>query len=181
MGKLILVIGGARSGKSKFAQELATKLGDRVTYIATAQPGDDEMAARISRHRRDRPQHWDTVEVTSEVDQVVREIGSNRDALIIDCLTLLVSNLLLSDVPEDLEAEAEKEREISQALEQLTEAARQIPATTIVVSNEVGMGLVPDNRLGRIFRDLAGRANQLLAQRADEVYLVVAGLPRRIK
>ena len=188
MGKLIFILGGARSGKSGFAQQLAQACSDEehrpVVYIATAEAGDEHMRQRIERHRRDRPLVWETVEAPQNVAAAIEAAGDSAAAIIVDCLTLLISNLLLAggeDFSEDEAQVAFKEEAVLDDVETLIRAARKANALVIVVSNEVGMGIVPLTKLGRIFRDIAGRANQALAQAADEVYVMWAGLPQRIK
>lgn len=182
MGKLIFILGGARSGKSTYAQQLA-KRAERerdggVVFIATAEAGDEEMRARIERHRRDRPPGWETVEAPEGVAAVVTKVSAGRAAVIVDCLTLLVSNLLAGS--EDVNGEEAAQR-VFHEVEELIEAARTVEAEVILVSNEVGMGVVPSTRLGRLFRDIAGQAHQLLARAADEVYFMLAGLPQKLK
>lgn len=183
MGRLIFILGGARSGKSAYAQKLAKEAergrGGGVVYIATAKAGDEEMQARIERHRRDRPPGWETVESPMEVAAAVAEVGVGHAAIIVDCLTLLMSNLLLAG-GEDVDAEAAA-KTVLREVEDLIAAARAVEADVIGVSNEVGMGVVPSTRLGRLFRDIAGQAHQLLARAADEVYFMLAGLPQRLK
>ncbi len=187
-GKLVLVVGGARSGKSSFAQELASGYGRRVLFIATAEAGDGEMRQRILRHRLDRPADWETLELG--IGLPVPKLPAGVEIALMDCFTIFLSNLMASRgldwAPEDedslsaeeiLERVERIEREALDAVEGLR---RSIP-TLVVVTNEVGMGLVPPFRLGRIFRDLAGRLNQRLALTADEVYAVLAGLPVRLK
>ena len=185
MGRLILVLGGARSGKSRFAQQLAQAGGGeehRVVYIATAEAGDGHMRQRIERHRRGRPSGCDTVEAPQNVAAAIETAGDSAAAIMVDCLTLLISNLLLAGGEEFDEAQAvSKEEAILDEVEALIRTARKANALVIVVSNEVGMGIVPLTRLGRIFRDIAGRANQSLAQAAGEVYVMWTGLPQRIK
>ena len=185
MGRLILILGGARSGKSRFAQQLAQAYSDEehrpVVYIATAEAGDEHMRQRIERHRRGRPSGWETVEAPQNVAAAIEAAGDSA-AIIVDCLTLWISNLLLAGGEEFDEAQAvSKEEAILDEVAALIRAARKARARVIVVSNEVGMGIVPLTRLGRIFRDIAGRANQALAQAADEVYFMLAGLPQRLK
>ncbi len=173
VGKLILVLGGARSGKSSFAQRLARHLGgDDVLYVATAEAGDDEMRQRISQHRRERPVTWRTLEVAQRVGDSIMARAPDRGVVLIDCLTLLISNAMLASGGDEAAS-----REVASVLE----ACRHSTATFIVVSNEVGLGLVPDNRLGRRYRDVLGRANQELAVVADNVYLMVAGLPLELR
>ncbi len=170
MGKLIFVTGGARSGKSVFAQKLANNLSKKVTYIATAQARDKEMELRIKIHRKNRPSHWKTVEREKNITEVLSRIAEKSEVILLDCLTLLISNLLLSG-----------EKKILKEIRRLVDEAKRAKATVLIVSNEVGMGIVPDNRLARRFRDMAGRANQIVAQAADEVYLVVSGMSMKIK
>jgi adenosyl cobinamide kinase/adenosyl cobinamide phosphate guanylyltransferase len=171
---LILVTGGARSGKSDFAQQLASRLGgDDVLFVATAEPADDEMARRIAAHKLARPAAWRTVEAPLGVARAIRQAGPAR-VVVVDCLTLLVSNVLLSPGEE-----AAREAALDDELAGLIEAGGH--ATVIIVTNEVGLGIVPDNPLARLYRDLLGRANATLARAAREVYLLVSGLPIEIK
>ena len=186
MGRLILILGGARSGKSRFAKQLAQACSEEeqqsVVYIATAEAGDEHMRQRIERHRRGRPAGWETVEAQQNVAAAVEATGDSAAAIIVDCLTLWISNLLLAGGEEFNEAQAaSKEEAILDEVEALIRTAKKANAHVIVVSNEVGMGIVPLTRLGRVSRDIAGRANQALAQAADEVYVMWAGLPQRIK
>lgn len=186
-GKLVLVTGGARSGKSTFAEGMASTMGDWVTYVATAAAGDAEMAQRIAIHQARRPAHWETVEEPFKVAEIIEEKGRQARIILLDCLTLLLSNWLLA-VTQGEEDDAgslllRKDR-FDQLLEQATSLARKArdcPAHVIIVTNEVGWGLVPPSPLGRIYRDLAGRANQVIAGHSDEVHLVVSGLPIRLK
>jgi len=180
VGELILVLGGARSGKSAFAQRLARERGgDRVLFVATAEAGDEEMSARIAAHRRERPAGWRTLEAPLHVAEAISELVAGVDVVLLDCLTLLASNVLLSlgDAPDAGEAE----RAVMAEVEALIAAVAGVAATCIVVSNEVGLGLVPDNPLGRLYRDSLGRANQVLAAQAAHVYFLVAGLPIDIR
>ncbi len=181
--KNILIIGGARSGKSHFAQELALKLGKPVLFVATAVAGDEEMKRRIEEHQQARPAAWSTLEVTTHIgSQISQKIGEAQ-VVIVDCITLLVSNILSQysgQTGEQIDASL-IEQELTAEISQLVECINHINASFIIVTNEVGTGLVPANAIGRLYRDLLGRANQLLAQRADEIYLMVAGLPVPIK
>lgn len=184
--KIILVTGGARSGKSGYAEELASRLsaeaapgGARasssgVTYIATAQVRDGEMARRVERHRSDRPSGWETLEAPLAV---AAALGRARfPVVILDCLTLLLSNHI-----EDGLDEAEVEARSRQAVTELLSAASHREGELIVVTNELGMGVVPAHPLGRWFRDAQGRANQALARRAHRVVFLVSGVPWVLK
>lgn len=180
MANIILILGGARSGKSRFAQELACKIaGDDVLFVATAQAGDDEMARRIEIHRRDRPERWATIEQPLGVGAALAAARESYSAVIVDCLTLLVSNALLA-CGESPEADA-TERTVRGEVVALLEACEHRAATVIVVSGEVGMGIVPDNSLSRIYRDALGRANQAIAARAAATYFMIAGLPVNVR
>ena len=167
----IVVLGGARSGKSRFAEGLAVECGEPVLYVATATVTDVEMAERIARHRAERPAAWRTLEVSTDLAERLAS-SDYRGVLtvVVEDLTLLLSNLMLSG-PDGAEARA-----IAQA-----EAVLALEAHVILVSNEVGMGLVPASPLGRRFRDALGRVNQATAAACGEVYLLVAGLPLRLK
>ncbi len=183
MAALTFVLGGARSGKSRHAQELAEQAawqsGGGVRYVATAAAGDGEMAARIARHRASRPAHWTTVEEPRRVSAAIARAGAETGAILVDCLTLLVSNLLLEHEAKGDEA---AEAAVLAEVEALLAASRAAAAARVIlVANEVGLGVVPPYPLGRLFRDVAGRVNQLVAREADEVYFLVAGLPRRLK
>jgi len=171
---LIFITGGARSGKSKLALQLAERAGRKVAFIATARAGDDEMAERILLHKKSRPKEWTTIEEPKDVPSALTEVA-DHDLVIIDCLTLLLSNLMLEDNSLD------ETGRILNKMEDLVKASRSFKGTVIVVSNEVGMGIVPENELARKFRDLAGRANQIMANAADEVYLCVSGIPVKLK
>jgi adenosylcobinamide kinase/adenosylcobinamide-phosphate guanylyltransferase len=181
--KSVLILGGARSGKSRFAQELALNMGVPVLFVATAEAGDEDMRRRIEKHRSSRPPEGRTAEVTQHVGRRIERIAGDVEIVIVDCVTLLVSNIFNRYSEEELEriAESALEGEVAAEIKELTDCAQRLDATFIIVSNEVGLGLVPDNRIGRLYRDLLGKANQALAHYADEVYLMVAGLPVKIK
>jgi adenosylcobinamide kinase/adenosylcobinamide-phosphate guanylyltransferase len=168
MARLILVLGGARSGKSRHAERLISDYPPPWVYIATAEALDDEMRERIAQHRARRDGRWQVIEAPHALADVVRGLPAEQP-LLIDCLTLWLSNRLLAD--------ANLEQEIAT----LVEALATRTAATLIVSNEVGLGIVPDNALARRFRDIAGIANQVLAARADRVEFVAAGLPLRLK
>lgn len=175
MSKLTLVLGGVRAGKSAFAQRLAAD-GKRVLFVATAEAGDAEMAARIAAHRASRPAEWDTVEEPVGLAAALRRTVNGYDVVLLDCLTLWVSNLLASARAQ----EGVGNWVIAQA-EALLAVQRESGAAWVVVSNEVGLGVVPPTPLGRAFEDALGRVNQLFAARADAVYLMTAGIPLQIK
>ncbi|NDJ60856.1 MAG: bifunctional adenosylcobinamide kinase/adenosylcobinamide-phosphate guanylyltransferase [Chloroflexi bacterium] len=180
MGKrLIFLLGGARSGKSAYAEQWARDHGREVLFVATAQASDDEMAARIAHHRATRPDHWATLEVPLRVGEAILNYGGGYDTLLLDCITLLAANALLT-LPEDCTQE-QSDAVILDEIEGLLRAYAASDATWLIVSNEVGMGIVPMSALGRFYRDSLGRANQRLARAADEVLLLVAGLPWRLK
>jgi len=186
MGKLILVLGGVRSGKSTYAQKLAREIAagsGRVAYVATGVACDDEMRARLEQHRRSRPPVWATIEAPTEVAQVIQRAGEEYAVMIVDCLTTLMTNWLAErgQLEEPTESMVELEKVILGRVEDLVRAAREARATVIVVSNEVGLGVVPSFKAGRVFRDLAGLANQFIAREADEVYVMWAGIPQKIK
>jgi len=178
-GKLIFITGGARSGKSNFAEKVAAKTSKEVAYIAAGQPLDEEMTFRIKQHREKRPNTWETYEEPIEVRELVSRLGLEKEVILIDCLTLLTSNLLLRK--EDKVEDSRWQEEILVEIEKLSEVSYQVPAQVIIVSNEVGMGLVPDNPLGRVYRDILGRANSIIADKADEVFMMVSGIPLKIK
>jgi len=178
-GKLIFITGGARSGKSSFAEKIAIESSREVTYIATAEPLDSEMKYRIQKHKDARPSHWKTYEEPCKVNQLIRCLGRDNRVIIMDCLTLLTSNLLLRK--EDKVQDETWQKEILNQITDLAESAYKVRSKVIIVSNEVGMGLVPDNVLGRSFRDVLGKANYIFAGMADEVILMVSGIPLKIK
>ncbi len=176
---LILILGGARSGKSTQAEKLARERQTPVLYVATAQAGDEEMAARIARHRAQRPAHWITLEAPRAIGTAIRSSGVRAPVVLIDCLTLLASNII-APLPEPIEHE-EAEKLLNAEIDELLTIYAAGDAVWIIVSNEVGLGLVPPYPLGRIYRDILGKANQRLAAVADEVLFMVAGLPLKVK
>ena len=173
--RLTLVLGGVRAGKSRYAQQLA-QAGERVLVVATAEAGDDEMAARIQAHRAERPRHWDTLEEPRDLVTALAPRLSGYDTVLLDCLTLWVSNLLLSD--HDVSKAC---RDISAEAERLLQLYEQGNASWIVVSNEVGLGVIPANELGRRYADALGRVNQVFAAAADDVVMLFAGVPVNLK
>ncbi|HEX9743043.1 MAG TPA: bifunctional adenosylcobinamide kinase/adenosylcobinamide-phosphate guanylyltransferase [Nitrospiraceae bacterium] len=170
-GKLILVLGGTASGKSQAALEAAGRARPKA-FVATGQARDREMAERIARHRTARSADWATVEVPVELAAWFRRHGNGYRTIVLDCLTLWLSNL---------QGKRARDTEVSNRVTDLLEAIRSTPARVVVVSNELGLGLVPTGRSARSFRDLAGRVNQQVAAEADEVYLAVSGLLLRLK
>ncbi len=182
---ITLVLGGARSGKSSFAQQIAWQRGGYdVIYLATALSGDEEMAARIKDHRQNRPIEWKTIEEPLQVSKIFSALPPGQ-VVVLDCLTILISNILLREAeagPTDFDfAAAGNEKEVFLEIEMMLKYSREKKLDLIMVSNEVGQSLVPTYRLGRLFRDVVGRANQLLAGVAEQVYLLYAGLPVEIK
>jgi adenosylcobinamide kinase/adenosylcobinamide-phosphate guanylyltransferase len=172
MHQIIFVTGGARSGKSHFAQALAEGREGRLLYIATGEARDEEMRARIEKHRQDRGPRWDALEEPLELGAALAAAGGYAGALL-DCLTLWTSNLM--------EAAGDDEPALERRLESFLSALETHPGRLCVVTNEVGLGIVPENALARRFRDLAGRINQQVAARATEAYLVVSGMPIRMR
>ena len=172
--QLVLILGGVRSGKSRYAQQMASDTGNRVLFLATAEAGDDEMKRRIAKHKSSRPESWRTIEEQMDIAGVLRKNAARADAVIIDCITVWLSNLLMHN-------EKLSEKEMTAEIDRLIDAYEQGEATYIIVSGEVGMGIVPEHPLGRIFRDYLGLANQRLAGKADSVVLMVAGIAMDLK
>ncbi|MBI4300339.1 MAG: bifunctional adenosylcobinamide kinase/adenosylcobinamide-phosphate guanylyltransferase [Chloroflexi bacterium] len=182
----MLVIGGARSGKSRYAEELACRRPGPVLYVATATASDDEMARRIREHRAYRSSEWRTIEAPTAVANAIEGALGDSRLILLDCLGVLVNNLIIAVAGTDPDAPAHVEEEPMEAqiraeVDSLISCVNRTDASFIIVSNEVGAGLVPPYQLGRLFRDLMGFANQALAQHADQVYYMVAGLPLRLK
>lgn len=165
----VLVLGGARSGKSAFAERLVAETGLSRHYIATGRAFDDEMRERIARHREDRGDGWQTHEEPLALAARIADVARADRAVLVDCLTLWVTNLML------------EERDIAAECSGLLEALRQAPGRIVLVSNEVGLGIVPENRMAREFRDHAGRLHQKVAALVPEVYFIAAGLPLKMK
>ena len=175
--QLCFILGAVRSGKSGFALSLADRTGGQALFVATAEALDEEMRERIERHRRERPEHWRTVEAPVGVGEALRTETRDADVVLIDCLSFLVANIM----GEDTEGAAALDARLDAEIDSLLAAYQDGAATFIVVSNEVGMGVVPAYASGRLFRDALGRANQKLARAADRVYWMVAGLPVEVK
>jgi adenosylcobinamide kinase / adenosylcobinamide-phosphate guanylyltransferase len=170
--KITLVIGGCKSGKSRHALHLAEKGGSRKIFIATCVPFDEELKERIARHREERDGTWKTVDVPIELPEAIRAHDKENAVLLVDCLTLWINNLLLA---------SEDRRHIDENVTKLMAALSVARCPVILVANEVGAGIVPENRLARLFRDAAGVANQRISALADEVIFMVAGIPMTIK
>ncbi|GHO46403.1 bifunctional adenosylcobinamide kinase/adenosylcobinamide-phosphate guanylyltransferase [Ktedonospora formicarum] len=178
----------ARSGKSAFAERLARTSGRSVAFIATATAGDEEMRERIERHRTERPANWLTIEEPLDMVAAVRQGAKVADVIILDCMTLWLTNWLFRDGSIDVDGEMSRpgelfNEEVAREVERLVSAIQELPdsKSLLIVSNEVGLGLVPDTPLGRVYRDILGRINQRIATEADLAYLLVAGLPIELK
>ncbi|MCL5674901.1 MAG: bifunctional adenosylcobinamide kinase/adenosylcobinamide-phosphate guanylyltransferase [Candidatus Omnitrophica bacterium] len=169
--KIIFIIGGARSGKSSFAVALANKISKNVSFIATCNPQDREMKERVLNHKKIRPAKWKTIEEYYNLSLALEKITSAK-SVIIDCLTLWVSNLMMKKY---------KEKNIMEEANKIMESAKKINSSVIIVSTEVGSGIVPTNKIAREFRDIMGRVHQTIAKKSDEVYLMTAGIPVKIK
>lgn len=173
MGKLILLTGGVKSGKSSLAVKLADKTSKEVLFVATALPVDEEMKLKIKKHRRSRPKKWQTLEVKSDLLSEVQSVKTQAEVLVLDCLTLyLAQKLTRSDF---------KKEDCFQKIKKFFSWAKKNFNVIIAVSNEVGSGVVPQTKIGRDFSELLGELNQLVASFAEEVYLLVTGIPLRIK
>lgn len=177
MAQIIFITGGARSGKSSFAEKRAREFGAPLCYLATAQTLDREMDERVKRHRERRGFEWSTIEEPVCLSQALAGCDGRFQAILVDCLTLWLSNLLFKYE----NAGEQIEERINEDLQRLKSTLRGMVTPVVLVSNEVGMGIVPDNALARLFRDIAGSANQTLAGAADEVHAVISGIPLRLK
>lgn len=184
-GELILITGGARSGKSTFAEQYAANSGKKVIYIATAAGQDEEMRRRIAEHQKRRPPQFHTVEEPYYPHLVLEKDSSGETLILLDCLTLLLTNHLLkageASAEENFFLWSEQAAAVLKYVEIFLAAVRRSFADVVIVTNEVGSGLVPDNLLGRVYRDLAGKANQLVAAEADQVWLLVCGIAQQLK
>lgn len=185
MSKIILVTGGARSGKSNFAESLCINRNNSTAYIATSIPFDDEMKDRVKKHKESRPQNWLTYEIYKDIYSIIEEIAKKHETVILDCVTLLVNNLMFTygiDIDKATREEINiLEKYISEQVSKLLEATRKTNLYFVTVTNEVGMSVVPDNKLSRVYTDIVGRINQQIASESDEVYFVVSGIPMKIK
>ena len=171
MGRIVFVLGGTRSGKSSFALREASRIEGRKLFVATAQAYDEEMEQRIGKHRSERGDDWETLEEPIQLARAVGQVCLTYDVALIDCLTIWLSNLMCA------------EGDIEKAQNDFIESLKGVPDSLglFIVSNEVGMGIVPENAMARQFRDLAGRLNQRVAEVASRVFFVAAGIPMKIK
>jgi len=179
----LLLTGGARSGKSYKAEQLAKENGGKVLFVATAEAGDEDMACRIKNHQKNRPQEWHTLESSHKIGQGILHKKENYDVIIIDCLTMLTNNIIcmaIAQYGENVEEEL-IEKMLKEELENITQAMRQLNSQFIIVTNEVGLGIVPDNRLSRLYRDLLGRANQFMADAVETIIFMVSGCELYVK
>lgn len=178
---MIVVTGGARSGKSSFGEGLL-KNENQVLYIATSIPFDDEMKDRVKKHKESRPSHWHTLEGYKGLGKSIRELEQSYDGVILDCITIMISNLILENFNEHEEMDYEKlEAQVMEEIREMVMELKKLDSKVVLITNEVGCGIVPENRLGREFRDIAGRVNQYLARESEEVYLAVSGIGVKIK
>ncbi len=178
-----LILGGARSGKSNFAMELALKSGKPILFVATATASDEEMRQRIEEHRKARPVDWTTLEITKYLGKLITNNIGESQTVIIDCITLLVNNIMFEhvrDTDEQIDAQ-QAEKKVLAEIGGLNGCLKSVNASFILVTNEVGLGLVPTDYTSRLYRDLLGKTNQMLTETVDEVYLMAAGIPLRIK
>jgi len=186
MSKIILVTGGARSGKSRYAEKIADELSGKVLYVATAKAIDEEMKDRIAHHRLGRPPEWQTFEGYKGFENArFTELAKSFEVVLVDCLTIMSSNILLDFIGDDyvytVESAEQIERKVLIEVNNLMNSLEEAGVVAIFVTNEVGMGLVPEFPIGRLFRDISGRVNQRVADRASEVYFCVCGIPMKVK
>jgi adenosylcobinamide kinase / adenosylcobinamide-phosphate guanylyltransferase len=179
MGTITLILGGARSGKSSHALCLAEESDRTVTFIATAQAMDEEMKARIQKHRAERPAGWETLELPTGIASHIAQIRS--EVIILDCITLLATNLMMQYVRDDIVEEEPYMLAVQKEINELAGMLREKNHEWLIVSNEVGLGLVPPYQMGRVYRDALGWANQQLARTADKVIFMVSGIPMVVK
>lgn len=185
MSNIILVTGGARSGKSNFAESLCKSRNNKTAYIATSIPFDEEMKDRVRKHKESRPQNWTTYEIYKDIYSIVKEIANDHKTIILDCVTLLVNNLMFSY---DIDVDDANSNQINQLeiyikdqVIKLLEETKKTDLYVVLVTNELGMGIIPGNKLSRVYSDIVGRVNQYIASQSDEVYFVVSSIPMKIK
>ena len=185
MSKIILVTGGARSGKSSYAESLCKAQNNQTAYIATSIPFDEEMKERVRKHQEMRPSEWTTYEIYENIAGQIEEIAKEYQTVILDCVTLMVNNLMFKehlDYDQLSEEEVNQlEQMIKEAFIKLLEAVKETELYFVLVTNEIGLSPVAGNRLTRIYTDIIGRMNQLIAKASDEVYFVISGIPMKIK
>ena len=177
MSKVILVTGGARSGKSNFAEKLCKDQNNNTAYIATSIPFDDEMKERVKKHKESRPQNWKTYEIYKDIYTIINDISKEHKTVILDCVTLLVNNLMFTY---EIDIDNSTQDEIN-GLEKYIIEIKKTNLYFVIVTNELGLGGVSINKLTRIYTDIIGRINQQIATHSDEVYFVVSGIPMKIK
>lgn len=185
MSQLILVTGGARSGKSHFAESLCKNQNNATAYIATSVPFDEEFKARVKKHQQMRPSHWKTYEIYEDVFKSIPEIANEHKTVILDCVTLMVNNLMFKEGLDYDEMSPEEvdtlEAKIKEQFTKLLETVKKTDLYFVIVTNEIGLSPVAGNKLTRIYTDIIGRMNQLIATYSDEVYFVISGIPMKIK
>ena len=185
MSKVILVTGGARSGKSGFAESLCKNQNNSTAYIATSVAFDDEMKERVRKHQASRPKEWKTYEFYKDIYKIIKDISEKHQTVILDCITLLVNNLMFTDGIDIDNASEEEINEleayIQDQIKKLMEEVKKTDLYFVMVTNEIGLGVVPGYKLGRVYCDFVGRINQMLGKLSDEVYFVVCGIPTKIK
>ena len=186
MGKCILVTGGARSGKSRFSENLAASYGPNVLYIATAVAFDDEMKDRIKKHQETRVKTWSTIETFKNIPNVIRDSGDSYDCILLDCITVMLTNIMLDYFDHHMEyLKVEDynlvEKYLAKEMNKILDSIKEIDIDTILVTNELGWGVVPENFVARVFRDISGRINQIIGEKADKAYLLTCGIPIKIK
>ena len=185
MSKVILVTGGARSGKSNFAEKLCKERNNNTAYIATSIPFDDEMKDRVRKHKESRPQNWKTYEIYKDIYTIIDDISKEHKTVILDCVTLLVNNLIFMhgiDIDNSTQYEIDElEKYIKEQVEKLLIEIKKTNLYFVIVTNELGLGGVSINKLTRVYTDIVGRINQQIAAQSDEVYFVISGIPMKIK
>lgn len=185
MGRITMVTGGSRSGKSSFSEKLCLNQSGKTVYIATSIPFDDEMRDRVNKHRKERDESWETIEIYKDIYKEIKHMSNKYNTAILDCVTLLVNNLMFDyslDIDRMSIDEIDELKEyIYLQIEKLLEEIRKSNLYFVFVTNELGMGIMPDNKLSRVYSDIAGKVNQKIAEKSDEVYLVVSGIPMKIK
>ncbi|NME36547.1 MULTISPECIES: bifunctional adenosylcobinamide kinase/adenosylcobinamide-phosphate guanylyltransferase [Fusobacterium] len=186
MGKIIYVSGGARSGKSGYAEDYIAERYSKKIYLATGIAFDDEMKDKIEKHKRRRGKNWKTIENYKNIPNLLKEHMEGYDVVLLDCLTNMITNYMILDNEKDWEKISMEEingikKFITREIERIIQFIRENPIDMVVVTNELGMGLVPDNYLGRYFREIAGKINQIVAKESDEAYFVVSGIPMKLK